>query len=128
MAVRFSEKEYRDLLGEEGTATRKYRNKPVYLDGHRFDSEHERDIYAELKILERAGEISELKLQPAFELVPAVRRDGKPIQRAITYKADFSYMQDGELKVLDAKGVKTDVYKLKKKLMLALLGIEIEEV
>ena len=60
--------------------------------------------------------------------MPAVRRDGKPIQRAITYKADFSYMQDGELKVLDAKGVKTDVYKLKKKLMLALLGIEIEEV
>ena len=128
MAVRFSEKEYKQLLGEDGPSSRKYRNKPVYFDGHRFDSEHERDVYAELRLLERAGKIKDLKTQPVFEIVPAVRREGKPIQRAITYRADFSYLEDGELRVVDAKGVKTDVYKLKKKLMLALLDIEIIEV
>lgn len=127
MAIRFTEKEYEEYIGGK-PKTRKYHNKRVVFDGRTFDSEHERDRYAELKLLERAGAISELKIQPAFTLVPAVKEKGKVVQRAVTYKADFSYIRDGKLIVEDAKGVRTDVYKLKKKLMRAVYGIVVEEV
>lgn len=70
--------------------------------------------YAELKMLERAGEISELELQPRFELCPATKHG-----RAIFYVADFRYRENGEVIVEDVKGHKTEVYKLKKKLLLA---------
>lgn len=123
--VRFSEKELKTLLGETAN---KYNNSKSVFDGRTFDSEHERDRYAELKLLEKTGKITDLKLQPRFELVPAVKENGKTTQRAVTYKADFSYIENGELVVEDAKGVKTEVYKLKKKLMRAILGINVKEV
>lgn len=131
MAVRFSEKEYQALVGEPSvrTASRnKYRNVKCELDGITFDSARERDRYAELKMLERSGQIQNLVLQPSFEIVPPVIEDGKVVQRAVTYRADFSYMQDDEIVVEDAKGVLTDVYKLKKKLMRSVYGIKVREV
>lgn len=129
MAVRFSEKEYRELVGgKEPSRHNKYRNQKVTLDGITFDSARERDRYAELKLLLRSGSITDLKLQPVFELVPAIREDGKLVQRAVTYRADFSYRQDGELVVEDAKGVRTDVYVLKRKLMMYVYGIDVKEI
>lgn len=105
---------------------RKYGNEPV--DG--FDSKLEAKRAGELALLQRAGAITDLKLQPVFELIPKqVDKDGKCLERRLTYRADFSYV-DGEgcLVTEDAKGCKTDVYRIKRKLMLALLGIRVVEV
>lgn len=72
------------------TKKSKYRaNKCVY-DDIKFDSYRERDRYIELKLLEQAGTISDLKLQVKFELQPKYEFKGKTI-RAITYVADFTY-------------------------------------
>ena len=86
------------------------------LDGITFDSKAEMNRYAELKMLERAGVIEGLELQPKFILQDAV--DGR---RAITYFADFGYREKGKPRrvIEDVKGHKTEVYRLKKKLLLA---------
>jgi len=75
----------------------------------------ERRRYHELKLLQRAGKISNLKLQPEFELQESFKHNGKTI-RAIKYVADFMYKQGDRVIVEDTKGFKTDVYKLKLKL------------
>lgn len=116
----------------------KYGNRKVVADGRTFDSKKEYRRYCELKLLERAGVISELELQKPFVLIPAqyeVKAD-KPakssktlLERAVTYKADFVYTQDGKTVVEDVKGgVRTKEYILKRKLMLYLHGIRIKEV
>ena len=93
----------------------KYNAKKIMVDGITFDSKKEAKRYTELKLLERAGKITGLELQPEFELQPAFDKDGKHY-RKITYKADFHYIEDGQNIVEDVKGYRTDVYKLKKKL------------
>ena len=100
----------------------KYRNKRVVVDGISFDSKKEAARYKELRMLERAGIILNLQLQVPFELIP--KQDG---ERACTYKADFVYEQNGKKVVEDTKGMKTDVYKIKRKLMLYRYGIKINE-
>ena len=95
----------------------KYGNKKVYLDGHRFDSKKERDRYTVLKSLEKAGKISELKLQVPFDLIPTLKHNGKTLKKII-YKADFTYTMNGETIVEDVKGFETDVFKLKMRLLL----------
>lgn len=100
----------------------KYRNTVVEYDGYKFDSKGERDRYVQLKLLERAGVISDLQVHVPFQLVP---KDGK--ERAICYEADFVYMEKGERVVEDFKGYKTDVYKIKRRLMKWILGIVIRE-
>lgn len=100
----------------------KYRNKRVVVDGISFDSKKEAARYKELRMLERAGIISGLQLQVPFELIP--KQNG---ERACTYKADFVYEQNGKKVVEDTKGMKTDVYKIKRKLMLYRYGIKITE-
>jgi hypothetical protein len=97
--------------------THKYNAKKVKINGVSFDSKKEAKRYFELKILERAGVISNLILQPKFLLQDGFERDGKKY-RAIFYIADFEYIQDGKRIVEDVKGVKTDIYKLKKKMFL----------
>jgi len=101
----------------------KYRNIKVEYDGVHFDSKRERDRYQELKLLERAGEIRDLILQPAFPLIVNGHKIG-------TYRGDFQYTEcaSGEQIVEDVKGVRTPVYRLKKKIVAALYGIEIREV
>lgn len=109
----------------------KYHAKKVLTTDGLFDSKKELDRWRELKLLEIAGRISNLQRQVTFKLIPAqfATVDGKRrcLERAVTYKADFVYDCDGERIVEDAKGCKTEVYRLKKKLMLYLKGIRIKE-
>lgn len=93
----------------------KYRNKKVQVDMYVFDSIAESVRYKELKLLEQAGEISELTLQPRFLLQEAFRKNGKSY-RKIEYIADFQYIEKGKTIVEDVKGIQTDVFKLKHKI------------
>ena len=121
----------------------KYKNKHAEYNGIFFDSKKERDRYIILKNAENNGIISELKLQPSFTLVPAIYHEEavqlktkqktvrKCDQLPITYKADFSYIKDGNLIVEDVKGSEymiTEVFKIKEKLMFAIHGIKIKRV
>ena len=92
----------------------KYKNKKVEYDGHVFDSGLELDRYLYLKQL---GAVQELTLQPRFLLIEGFRRKGVKIRDSFYY-ADFQYRMNGVLIVEDTKGMKTDVYKLKRKLLL----------
>ena len=114
----------------KSTKTPKYHNRKVELDGHVFDSTHERDRYVELKLLQRGRQIYDLSLQVPFELIPAQRGpDGKIIEHAVKYIADFTYRdKTGKMIVEDAKGVRTDAYIIKRKLMLERFGTRISEV
>ena len=99
---------------------RKYHNTKTVLNGIKFDSKLEAERYAQLKILERAGVIRKLELQPSFELLPSFRKNGKTWRR-IVYKADFRYIlcKDDRIIIEDVKGstaVITDVFRLKQKL------------
>ena len=93
----------------------KYRNKKIQVDMYVFDSIAESLRYKELKLLEQAGEISELTLQPRFLLQEAFRKNGKSY-RKIEYVADFQYIEKGKTIVEDVKGIQTDVFKLKHKI------------
>lgn len=96
----------------------KYNAKKIVVDEIKFDSKKEAKRYLELKMLEKAGKIKDLKLQPVFLLQEGFYYRGKAI-RQITYRADFEYVDEKGNKVIeDVKGFKTDVYKLKKKLFL----------
>ena len=111
----------------------KYGNQKTKVDGILFDSKHEAMRWIELKYMERVGLIKDLKRQVKFCLVPTIEGEGKKVkQRAVYYVADFEYWEKAtdcwKHVVEDAKGVRTDVYKLKKKLMLWRHGIEIKEV
>lgn len=104
----------------------KYRNKKTEIDGILFDSKKEAARYAELKLLEKAGEIKDLELQPKFELMP--KQKGKyRNERNCVYIADFSYFENGEKIVEDVKGKKTRDYIIKRKLMLEKYGISVKE-
>ena len=99
---------------------RKYHNKKTVIDGIKFDSKVEAERYAQLKILERAGVIRDLELQPEYELIPSFRKNGKTWRRTV-YKADFRYIlsEDDSYIIEDVKGstsVITDVFRLKQKL------------
>lgn len=95
----------------------KYNAKPLEFEGFRFDSKKELKRYLELKMLEKAGKIKDLQLQPVFLLQEGFKR--KITHRAITYRADFEYIDEkGNRVVEDVKGVETPVFKIKKKLFL----------
>jgi len=95
----------------------KYHNKKIEINGITFDSKKEGNRYLELKLQEKLGLITELVLQPEFELQKAFKHN-TGLCRAIKYIADFSYWKDGVKVIEDTKGMKTDVYKLKKKMFL----------
>ena len=99
---------------------RKYHNKKAVADGIKFDSKLEAERYAQLKILERAGVIRDLELQPEYELIPSFKKDGKTWRKTV-YKADFRYIlcEDDRIIIEDVKGstaVITDVFRIKQKL------------
>ena len=108
----------------------KYRNRKVNVDGILFDSIREARRYGELKLLQKGGYISGLQLQVPFELLPSQKNaEGKVVERKVRYIADFVYTdRNGQQVVEDAKGCRTEVYLLKKKLMRYVHGIEIKEV
>lgn len=106
--------------------------------GQAFDSKHELARYRQLKLLEQAGEITNLRRQVPFELIPTQRepdttgprggvRRGKLLERPVRYIADFVYdTPDGQV-VEDAKGMRTEAYRIKRKLMLLVHHIHIKE-
>ena len=122
---------------------RKYNNKKIIVDGIKFDSKKEAKRYKELKMLEKAGIISNLQRQVKYTLIPAQyehtgevytkgNNKGKPkkgrlIERECAYYADFVYICDGETVVEDTKGMKTPDYIIKRKLMFYLHNIRIVE-
>lgn len=121
----------------------KYGNRKVYVDGKVFDSVEEYRRYTELKLLEAAGVISDLRWQVRFELIPAqyetirnysktgkrLKDKQKCVERAVEYIADFVYTDtDGCEIVEDTKGKRTKEYIIKRKLMRYLKGITIQEV
>lgn len=107
----------------------KYGNRKITIDGIMFDSIREAERWQELRLLERAGEIKCLSRQVKFELIPKMKtRTGKTVYGE-SYIADFVYLdKEGRQVIEDAKGYRTDVYKIKRKQMLWLYGIEIQEV
>lgn len=76
-----------------------------------------------MKLLERAGKITDLKRQVPFELIPTQRPPGEPTMRCCKYYADFTYYEDGKFIVEDTKGQETEVFKIKRKLMYEKHGI-----
>lgn len=122
----------------------KYGSRKVTIDGITFDSIREGKRYKELKLLERAGIITGLQRQVKYVLIPAQRefcneiytkgknkgcfKPGKLLERESSYRADFVYIQDGKIVVEDVKGLRTEAYILKRKLMLKEHGIRINEV
>lgn len=113
----------------------KYHNRKVTVNGITFDSQKEADRYLELMLLQKAGKIDRLKLQPEFTLQEAFTTpDGEKV-KAIRYRADFTYrkkMRDGAdtywvSVVEDVKGYRTKEYQQKRKMMLD-MGIRVIEV
>lgn len=134
MSIRMSEAQARALLGKHWPAREpkpkksKYHNVKIVVDGITFDSKKEAARYRELRLLERAGQITGLVLQPKFLIAEAVELDGRK-QRARYYIADFQYVDsDGQTIVEDAKGMKTAVYRAKRHQMKLRYGIEVREV
>ena len=126
------------------TPTRtKYGSKKITVDGETFDAKKELRRWQTLRIMEDVGMITDLRRQVKYILIPAQREPdhmdysksargrkvkGKLLEHEVAYYADFVYQQNGETIVEDAKGVRTEVFKLKKKLMLWVHGIRIREV
>jgi len=114
-----SEKRFREIIKEKPSLLNgmvfpekkpKYKSVKVRVDGIPFDSMKEANYYSELKIRKRIGEIVGFALQPRFIL-----QDGEGT--SIEYRADFiEFYPDGKYKVVDTKGMKTEVFKLKEKL------------
>ena len=120
----------------------KYNARKVAVDGLAFDSVREARRYKELKLMQQAGKISDLRLQVPFELVPAQyehsgevytkgkhkgqQKRGKCIEKAVIYKADFVYTENGRQIVEDAKGMPTKDYVIKRKLFRQLYGDQYE--
>lgn len=136
-----SQAEYRALLGITGqpqakasSKATKYRSRKVMLDGICFDSAKEAKRYTELKLMERAGQIRELRLQVAFHLADAVQLEGETRKKpAMKYIADFVYfdVEAGREVVEDVKSKATrklPVYRVKKHLMKILHKIDIREI
>lgn len=122
----------------------KYSNRKTVVNGIEFDSQKEARRYQELRLLERSGKISNLRLQVKYVLIPTqrtasfelyksgpkkgMRKSGKVLENECAYIADFVYTQGGSEIVEDAKGMRTAVYRIKRKLMLERYGIQIQEV
>ena len=120
----------------------KFGNRKAVIDGIRFDSKKEANFYLYLREAEKKGDISDLRLQVPYELIPAIYEDQvihlktkdkvvqRCVQKAVHYVADFVYIETSSNQevVVDTKGFRTPEYKLKKKMMRAFKGINIIEV
>ena len=131
--MRLTEEQYNELTGSTAKRSKYHNRKVEYYDPGlketiTFDSEKERNYYLILKDRERRGEISHLKRQVTIFIQPRFTTPSGEKIREITYKADFVYLDNNsKVHYIDVKGYKTEVYRLKKKL-LAFNGIYIEEV
>lgn len=102
----------------------KFKNTKIEVDGIKFDSIKESKRYGTLKLLQKAGEISDLKLQVRMDILVSDKK-------IAVYIADFTYMEKGSYVVEDVKSDftrKNPVYRLKKKLIEAIYNLKIKEV
>lgn len=100
----------------------KYNNRWTEVDGIKFQSQAEATRYSELRLLEKAGLISGLELQPRYNI--HVNR-----QKICQYRGDFRYVDEfGKTVLEDVKGLATPVYSMKRKLLKAVYGIDIVEI
>ena len=111
----------------------KYYNRHVRTsDGIVHDSQREANRWIELKLLERAGQITNLNRQVKFVLIPKqveqVGKKVKVLEREVSYIADFVYNENGQTVVEDSKGFRTKDFVIKRKLMLYIHKIKIREV
>ena len=126
--MRLSEQEYQNLIkgrpiAQDAPKKAKYGNTKVEVDGHKFDSKKEAQYYHELMLRKKAGEIRDIVLQWQFNFY--IDND-----KMFSYYADFCFFdikQNKEM-IIDVKGVKTPVYRLKKKLIERYCGITITEI
>lgn len=121
---------------------RKYGNKKITVDGVTFDSKKEYLRWCELRLLERAGRITDLQRQVKYELIPAqyeeferysktgkrLKNGRRCVEKECSYIADFVYTEDGQTVVEDTKGFRTEAYIIKRKMMLYFHGIRIHEI
>lgn len=107
--TRIRSSEYRDMHAGLVRKPNKYRAKRQTVDGLSFASKHEAKVYGELKLRERAGEITDLRLQPRYHLT---------INDTLicTYVGDFEFTEAGRIVCVDAKGMPTPAYTIKRTL------------
>lgn len=107
----------------------KYGNEKVSDRGQTFDSKAEHRRFLFLESMQKAGEISSLRCQVEFELIPATPKPGGGNERPTKYRADFTYIdRAGSMVVEDVKGAVTPEFRIKRKLMLWRHGIEVKEI
>lgn len=123
-------------------AGNKYGSRKVEVNGIVFDSKREAARYQELLLLEKAGDIKDIRRQVKYVLIPAQyehpesttkKGRGRCIERECVYIADFVYktiLPDGDTLTIveDTKGFRTKDYIIKRKLMLSVYGIRIREI
>lgn len=134
MTINLSRQEAKAILAKPKRT--KYGATKTMVDGILFDSAKEAKRYSELKVLERGGEISHLELQPKFYLFGSngqviIKSDRYPNGRRATWRGDFSYFCSKRNKRIceDVKGVRTDLFILKKAIVSACYpGLEIVEI
>lgn len=108
-------KEYLEQ-GKRANRRRKYNNRKIELDGYVFDSKLEADYYTELKLRKQAKDIKSFKIQPRYLLQNSFVKENVKYQK-IEYVADFEILHnDGSIEVIDTKGVKTAVFRIKEKM------------
>ncbi len=104
----------------------KYNNQKIRVGGEVFDSKREYNRWCELRLLERSGIIRNLQRQVKFRLIDS-QKTPERTERPCDYIADFVYYENGKRVVEDCKGMRTDVYKIKRKLMFEKYNISIRE-
>lgn len=138
-----AQKQIRQSKGRESktkaAAARKYNNKPCLYEFpggavQKFDSEKERDRFAELYLEQKRGDIESLRCQVEYTLIPSQKRDDGTTERPCKYIADFVYIRDGNEIVEDVKGYRDPKsagyakFVIKRKLMLDRYGISVKEI
>lgn len=117
------------MQGDKKPKANKFGAVPVIHDGIKFASTKEGNRYLALKTMIRAGVISDLRMQVKYPLIPYQKFSDDTYMKSTSYYADFVYTDTatGLEVVEDAKGMKTDVYQIKRKLMKLLKNIEVYE-
>ena len=126
--MKMTAQEFRNMKAKKPN---KYKNVESVSDGITFDSVKEKKRYYELLTMQNNGLISELNRQIKYELIPVQKDNGKVIERAVCYYADFTYQTPDGLVVEDVKSEATrklSTYIIKRKLMLFVQGIKINEI
>lgn len=102
---------------QEYFGTGKYHNKKIKTEDGTFDSKYEYEEWCRLKLLERSGAIHNLMRQIPYVLIPTIRTSAGTLKQ-ISYYADFVYEENGIVCMVDTKGYETEIFKIKKRLLI----------